>query len=213
MSTIGTHASGKKATNVYVWIDFVCPFCLIGESLIKDALKGLDARVVYLPFELRPFPTPTLRPEGDYIQAAWRTSVQPTADRHGVPIRLPSTSPQPHTRKAFIGMQFAAEHHLGAEYAEAVLSAFFQQDLAIGKTDVLCDIAASVRLPVAEFAAALDDPAYAQMHDRALSIATQFRIRAVPSVLIGEELPSGVSQPDVIRRAVERASVDLLDLD
>ncbi len=33
----------------------------------------------WLPFELRPYPTPILRPEGAYLQRAWRQSVYPLA--------------------------------------------------------------------------------------------------------------------------------------
>ena len=50
-----------------------------------------------MPFELRPEPHPTLRPEGDYLQRAWSQSVYPSARRIGVPITLPPVSPQPHT--------------------------------------------------------------------------------------------------------------------
>jgi predicted DsbA family dithiol-disulfide isomerase len=33
-----------------------------------------------MPFELRPEPHPTLRPEGDYLQRAWQQSVYPLQD-------------------------------------------------------------------------------------------------------------------------------------
>ena len=38
-----------------------------------------------MPFELRP--------EGDYLQRAWRQSVYPIARQMGVPIKLPTVSP------------------------------------------------------------------------------------------------------------------------
>jgi hypothetical protein len=50
-----------------------------------------------MPFELRPEPHPTLRPEGDYLQRAWAERVYPIARRMGVPINMPKASPQPHT--------------------------------------------------------------------------------------------------------------------
>ena len=49
--------------------------------------------VEWMPFELRPYPTPTLEPEGDYLQSGWRDSVYPMAERMGVRIVLPSVSP------------------------------------------------------------------------------------------------------------------------
>jgi len=58
-----------------------------------------------MPFELRPEPQPTLRPEGDYLQRAWQQSVYPIARQMGAPIALPPVSPQPHTLLAFEGYQ------------------------------------------------------------------------------------------------------------
>ena len=37
-----------------------------------------------MPFELRPEPHPTLRPEGEYLQRAWSQSVYPIARQMGV---------------------------------------------------------------------------------------------------------------------------------
>jgi hypothetical protein len=78
-----------------------------------------------MPFELRPEPQPTLRPEGEYLQRAWSQSVYPLARRMGVPIVLPPVSPQPHTHLAFEGYQYAREHGKGSEYNHRVLEAFF----------------------------------------------------------------------------------------
>ena len=80
-----------------------------------------------MPFELRPHPTETLRPEGEYLQRAWSQSVYPLARRMSVPIILPKVSPQPHTHLAFEGYQFAREHGRGNEYNHRVLAAFFQE--------------------------------------------------------------------------------------
>ena len=90
-----------------------------------------------MPFELRPEPHPTLRPEGDYLQRAWQQSVYPLARQMSVPITLPPVSPQPHTHLAFEGYQYAKEHGKGNEYNHRVLEAFFQDGQDIGDADVL----------------------------------------------------------------------------
>ena len=77
-----------------------------------------------MPFELRPEPHPTLRPEGDYLRRAWSQSVYPIARQMGVPINLPPVSPQPHTHLAFEGYQYAREHGKGNDYNHRVLEAF-----------------------------------------------------------------------------------------
>ena len=69
-----------------------------------------------MPFELRPYPNETLRPEGEYLQRAWTKSVYPIARQMGVAIKLPTVSPQPHSHLAFEGFQYANEHGRGNEY-------------------------------------------------------------------------------------------------
>lgn len=208
--TIQTPATSENTVDIYVWTDLVCPYCLIGEKVINDAIAGLDARIVWKPFELRPAPTPTLEPEGDYLQTAWAQGVLPTAQRHGIKMLLPSASPQPHTRTAFIGMQYADDHGRGSAYVERVLSAFFQEDRNFGDLDVLADLAEEVGLDRTGFLEALKNPAYARRHDEALVQARQVGIRAVPSLLIGDRFFSGVADAGQIRDAVSASTGNLL---
>jgi predicted DsbA family dithiol-disulfide isomerase len=56
-------------STIEVFSDFVCPFCYLAEQPLADAVEGTDVQIAWQPFELRPEPTPTLRPEGDYLQS------------------------------------------------------------------------------------------------------------------------------------------------
>src|SRR5947209_12042970 len=94
-----------------------------------------------MPFELRPEPAETLRPEGKYLQRAWQQSVYPLARRMGVPICLPPISPQPHTRLAFEGFQFAKANGKANPYNHRVLTEFFVEGQDIGDPDVLTRLA------------------------------------------------------------------------
>ena len=131
---------------IQVWTDFVCPFCLLGEAIIEKAIEGLNVEIEWMPFELRPYPTPTLRPEDEYLPRVWKAAVYPMAERLGVPIQLPTVSPQPYTRKAFLGLQYAKQEGKGNAYATAVMKGFFQQNLNIGEDDVLKNILHSLGL-------------------------------------------------------------------
>ena len=97
-----------------------------------------------MPFELRPSPHPTLRPEEDYLQTAWASSVYPMAERMGIRIVLPRVSPQPYTHLAFEGFQYAKEKGSGNEYNGRVLRAFFQEEQDIGDSEVLTQLAEEV---------------------------------------------------------------------
>ena len=198
-------ATVKQARiKIRVWIDFVCPYCLLGEQLIRAAIDGLDVDLVWMPFELRPYPTPTLRPEDDYLPTAWKHGVYPAAERLGIPMRLPTISPQPYTRKAFLGLQYAVEHGQGDAYVDAVLRAFFQEDRDIGETDVLKAIIEGLGLDPQALDAVLASPLRGERHDAALRQAQEAGIRAVPSVAVGNRLFSGMPHPEDLRAEVLR---------
>lgn len=199
-----TAAQTASRATLRVWIDFVCPYCLLGEQVIRAATEGLEVDVVWMPFELRPYPTPTLRPEDEYLPTAWKQGVYPAAERMGIAIRLPSISPQPYTRKAFLGLQYAVEHGQGDGYVDAVLRAFFQQDRDIGDTDVLKAILQDLGLDPLGLDAVLASPLYGQRHDAALRVAREAGIRAVPSVMVGDRHFSGMPQPEALRAEILR---------
>lgn len=187
---------------LHVWIDFVCPYCLLGETVIQKAIEGLDVVIEWMPFELRPFPTPTLRPEDDYLTSAWQRGVYPTAQRMGVPIQLPTVSPQPYTRNAFIGLQYAARQGKATQYVDAVLRAFFQQDQDIGQTQVLKRILASLELDPEPLDAELASPEAHARHDAALRVAQSVPVRAVPSIAVEDILFPGTPDPETLRAII-----------
>ena len=121
-----------------------------------------------MPFELRPEPHPTQRPEGDYLQRAWSQSVYPIARRMGVPITLPKVSPQPHTHLAFEGYQYAKDYGKGNDYNHRVHEAFFVEGQDIGQIDVLTRLAGEVGLNEKEFEEALGTRKYREAHRRSL---------------------------------------------
>jgi predicted DsbA family dithiol-disulfide isomerase len=157
-----------------------------------------------MPFELRPEPHETLRPEGDYLRRAWEQSVYPIARRMGVPIQLPAVSPQPHTRLAFEGYQFAKEHGKGNEYNRRVLRAFFVEGRDIGQIDVLTQLAGEVGLDAEAFAEALRSRRYREAHRRALRHAyDEASVTGVPLFLIGEKRLTGLQDRETLEAAIE----------
>jgi predicted DsbA family dithiol-disulfide isomerase len=159
-----------------------------------------------MPFELRPEPHETLRPEGDYLQRAWRQSVYPIARRMGVPISLPPVSPQPHTHLAFEGYQFAREHGKGNEYNHRVLTAFFVEGKDIGDIDVLTDLAGEVGLDGRVFGEALRSRRYREAHRRALRHAyEEAGVTGVPMFVIGDRVLTGLQDKETLESAIEEA--------
>ncbi len=182
-----------------VFSDYVCPYCVLFESALTEATRDLDVDVQWQPFELRPEPTPTLRPEDDYLPSVWKKSVYPLAHKLGVPLSLPSISPQPYTRLAHEGFQFAKQAGKVLEYNTRVFHAFFQEDRDIGDLAELTSLAGEIGLDEASFRTALESGEFAESHKQSLKKAMEFGINSVPSVFIDGKLLQGMYDPKALR--------------
>lgn len=173
---------------------------------LQEATKGKDVTFEWLPFELRPEPTPALRPEDEYLQTAWHKNVYPLAEKLGVEMKLPSVSPQPYTRLAHEAMEFAKEHGKGNDCAHALFKGFFQRSLDIGKIDVLSRIAVEVGLNGEEIRRALEEGAYRERTQDLLRHARMQMVTAVPTFLIGRQRVSGLYPAEVLAKIVDEQS-------
>ncbi|MFF2480351.1 DsbA family protein [Paenibacillus sp. NPDC058071] len=172
---------------IKVYSDYVCPFCLLAEGQLRAAAAERDVTIEYLPFELRPYPTPTLRPEDGYMQTSWTEKVYPIAEQLGIPIRMPTLSPQPYTHLAFEGFQFAKEAGIGEAYNSRMYKAFFQDGLDIGDIGVLTGLAEELGLDGRAYREALESGVYRQAHRQALHHALdEAKITAAPTYVIGK---------------------------
>jgi predicted DsbA family dithiol-disulfide isomerase len=188
--------------NIKVFSDYVCPYCFLGEQVLEEAIEGKEVNVEWMPFELRSEPTPTLLPEGEYLQTTWQRSVYPMAEALGVNIVLPKVSPQPYTHLPFEGYQYAKERGLGEEYTHRMFTAFFQDELDIGDVEVLTKLAVEVGLDEKEFREAVESRRYKQAHQQALKMASQIGINAVPSFIIGNKLVRGLLRKEDLERLI-----------
>lgn len=188
---------------IRVYSDYVCPFCFLAEGPLEAAAKGKDVEIEWMPFELRPYPNPTLEPEGEYLQTTWAQSVYPIAERMGVKIKLPKVSPQPYTLLAFEGYQYAKEHGKANEYNHRIFTAFFQEEQDIGDIEVLAKLAGEIGLNRDEFKKALETRKYKEAHQKALDHAYhEAQITAVPTFIIGERVLRGMYSQETLEKVI-----------
>lgn len=196
-------------TTVDVFVDYVCPFCFLIQPAIEELKRDREVRIRIRPFELRPDPVPTLRPEDEYLPRVWHDAVHPMAERVGVPVRLPSVSPQPRTQKAFLVLQLAQEQGLAETYSEAMLKAFFQHDRDIGDEDVIIEITETLALNAASVREAMTDSERLRQHRADLAHAAEtVGITAVPGVMVNGTLLQGVPSATRLKKAVDAANHD-----
>jgi predicted DsbA family dithiol-disulfide isomerase len=157
-----------------------------------------------MPFELHPAPTPTRKPEDNYLQTAWKQRIYPMAEKLGVYMKLPTVSPYPYTNLAFQGLEFAKDHRKSDEYNGAVFRAFFQQSRDIGRIGVLADLAKEVGLDREQFRGALEQGAYRDRVQQLLQTAYgRVRVTAVPTMIIGRQRLEGLYPVDTIQQVIE----------
>lgn len=157
-----------------------------------------------MPFELRPYPQETLRPEGEYLQKGWKNNVLPTAAKFGVHMVMPAVSPQPHTHLAFEGFQYAKEHGKADEYNHRVFTAFFQESQDIGDIDVLTKLAGEVGLNEEAYREALVTRKYKEIHQQALHHAYhEADITAVPTFFIGRYKIPGLLPQEMLEKVID----------
>lgn len=185
----------------------------MAEFPLKEAIKGKDVELEWMPFELRPYPNKTLKPEEHYLQSTWKQSVYPMAGRMGIDIVLPDVSPQPYTHLAFEGYQYAREQGKGNEYNDLMLSAFFQRGLDIGDIDVLTMLAGEIGLDKSAYREVLESRKYKEAHQQALEHAyNDINITAVPTMIIGDRMVPGMrsmeSLEQIIQSELEKSRLD-----
>lgn len=186
-----------------MYSDYVCPYCLLAKAPLDEAVRGKEVEIEWMPFELRPYPTPTLRPEENYLQTVWKNSVYPMAERMAVNMKLPAISPQPYTHLAFEGYQYAKEKGKGTLYNERMLRAFFEEEINIGDVDALTRLAGELGLNEAEYRKALEEGLYREAHQKALQHAyTEANITAVPTFIIGETVLQGICPKEVLEKVI-----------
>ncbi|AOC92914.1 DsbA family oxidoreductase [Bacillus amyloliquefaciens] len=191
---------------IKVYSDYVCPFCFVGKAAFEEAIKDKDVQVEWMPFELRPSPSPKLDPVNDPAKRQmWENSIEPMARSLGVDITFPRVSPHPYTDLAFEGFHFAKEHGKESEYHTRVFRAFFQEEQNIGDIDVLTKLAEEAGLDGGAFKEALETRAYRNMQREALRHAyEEAGITAVPTFIIGDERIPGAAGKETFEQIIER---------
>ncbi|KEJ03263.1 hypothetical protein N496_01485 [Clostridium botulinum A2B3 87] len=192
--------------NIKVYFDFVCPFCFLGEESLSEAIKGKDVNIQWMPFELRPEPSPRIDPWNDPSKLnAWNNFIEPIANKLGIDMKLPKLSPHPYTNLAFEGYHYASEHGKGDEYIKRVFKRFFQEELDIGKIEILANLSEEIGLNKEEFIKVLKNRKYKDKQEKALKHAyEEANITAVPTMIIGDEVVQGNTSKESLEKIINK---------
>ncbi|EJQ91746.1 DsbA family oxidoreductase [Bacillus cereus] len=189
---------------IKVYSDFVCAFCFLGTGPLDEVVKEKDVEVEWMPFELRPSPSPKIDPRTQpRVMEAWNSFIYPTARKLGLEIKLPHL--RSYTHLAFEGYQFAKEHGKGNEFHHRVFITHFQEEQSIEDIEVLTKLAEEVGLSHDAFKEALVSRKYRERHQEALRHAHQeAQIMAVPTFIIGDEVIQGFTSKERLAKAIDQ---------
>ncbi|APF26103.1 DsbA family protein [Clostridium botulinum] len=192
--------------NIKVYFDFVCPFCFLAEESLSGAIKGKDVNIQWMPFELRPEPSPRIDPWNDPSKLnAWNNFIEPIANKLGIDMKLPKLSPHPYTNLAFEGYHYASGHRKGDEYIKRVFKGFFQEELDIGKIEILANLSEEIGLNKEEFIKVLKNRKYKSKQEEALKHAyEEANITAVPTMIIGDEVVQGNTSKENLEKIINK---------
>lgn len=196
----------NMSLNIKVYTDFVCPFCYLGKKVLHDATKEKDVTIEYMPFELRPIPSPKLDPWEDSMKVqSWEKFIKPMANKLQLNMNLPHISPHPYTNLAFIGYHYAKENNKGNEYVDNVFKTFFWEEKDIENTEALVEVAKSIGLNEEGFRSALKDDKYKNLQNMALKHSyEEAEISSVPTFVIGDEIIYGVTSVEDMEAIVDK---------
>ncbi len=215
------HDNGENRVRIMVFSDYVCPFCYLEEpdlARVKEEY-GDGVEIDWRAYELRPYPVPTLDPDGEYLHRVWNASVYPMASFLGMKLRLPPV--QPRSRKALEAAEFARAKGVYDAMHTALMEAFFEKGRDIGDLEVLLDVGASVGLDRGELREALEEGRYTQKVVADEELARALGVGSVPTMLVAPDgvppeeaevitgaQPYGGRVAAAVERALRRASTE-----
>jgi len=183
------------STHPTFYYDFIDPLSrLMARELTLIGGPGAD-RIVWMPFELRPPPTPLTTRDDAELAARWAEAG--SNDHEGRAFSPPLLVPW--TRKAHELVLHAAESNRDTVVRDLVFDAYLLEGRDIGRVDVLVDLARTAGLDTTETKAVLDVDRFEARVSELRAAATGLGIDTTPSLRVGDRLLRGFHNAAGIR--------------
>jgi predicted DsbA family dithiol-disulfide isomerase len=212
-----------KQVKIDLYIDFCCPWCLIGMARVAQALdlvKGeLEVDVAMRPFLLDPG-----APDGGvnvHQKLREKHGVQPeqvfprieaAARASGIPLDLMAQPMAYASTRAHALVAAAASKGTAFALANALIKAYFLELRAIDKPEILADIVSGYGFGRAEAFAVCEDTSALANVKREARIAVERGVHSVPTMILGDRHGISASSSPAELAAVMRQSANADDL-
>ena len=199
-----------------VFVDVVCPWCLLGHERLERVLATMDRPLVvhYRPFLLDPntppegtdIPAMLTRKYGSDFRRIW-TRLEGEARKVGVELDLGKQRLSFPTERAHTLIRHAADKGTQRPFVRALFHANFLDARNISDPDVLADIAGPHGFSADEVARIVSDPDELAATRAEAERAVAMGVHGVPLFVFGGRVAVSGAQPEeTLRSAILQAS-------
>lgn len=217
-STVAFSASSGPDLTIEVISDFICPWCLVADTRLNEAIAQVAPNALikrrWLPYELNPSMPKEGRDRKQYRSqkfGSWERSlaldeqVKAAGQPDGIAFRHDLMLRTPNTFNAHRLTWLAAATDNATAMAERILKAYFLEGRDVGDIATLAALAGEIGLEEAQVRAFLESPQGTE-EVRAMEVQVARRGgQGVPLIVIGNEAISGAQPVRVFAEAIRNA--------
>jgi predicted DsbA family dithiol-disulfide isomerase len=187
-----------------VWSDFVCPWCFLAATTLRQLEETHHVTVRWHSFELRPKGSPPIpdwyKEKIKQMRPQFKATIKANYD-----IDIQQGQFGINSRPALIGMKYAEHQGKGQVYHKHVFEAYFQDGLNIEDMNVLRNIVTEIGLDADEFEKALSNSELDAEVTADVQTAANYSITGVPATLfVDKYLLSGAQPYDELVRIIDQ---------
>ncbi len=172
--------------------DFVCPYCIVAEEALRQALDELkmEVQIRFWPMELTEEPNERIDTYSDPVRRERYKVLEEPVKKLGLDVKFPpKVIPRPYTRLAWEGWHYAREKGLGDAYAGRMYRAYFTDEKDIGDMEILAELAEEVGLDAVEYRRILEEGTYREVEKEASNYSRNIlQVSSIPSIYVDGEL-------------------------
>ncbi len=191
--------------NLYIFYDFVCPYCRISQVLIKKLVQEYPIVPIYKPFNF----APDIPEKGEpwFLTIAEKDgffeNVMKKSQQWNLKIKIPPL--RANSKLALKAAEYAREQNCFERFQQEMFDAYWIEGKNIGNFEVVLDVADSVGLNVNELSEKLNSGAYDQILKESQAAMQKIDYVAIPTFVIKKYRVYGLQEYKVIQEAIQLA--------
>jgi len=191
---------------LYLYTDFVCPFCFIAEhSTVPRLVAEHGLTLEWHGFELHPGTPKGGVPLSTLFRGADLPSLHARTKAFAATFGVVDFQPQDwlhNTRRALAAAEYARDQNRLDAFRTAAFAACFRQGLSIEDDTTLLGLAQAADLPGPAVVQAADDPIYLARIDARQLAARQAGISGIPTFVLGQRRAVGCQPYEKLEQAL-----------